>query len=185
MRNCLYQNGDGSIAISSLMFVLLGIVMLGFVIESGRLVQAASHAENSTNLAGLAGVTRYTDTFLKKLEETYDSKKPEAEMEIRDEADAAGEILTPEEFKERVIERTKEKVATELAVIRSAARRSCISGATEILEENKLIVESVTCSDTDVVVEGYVRYSPFIAAPGFKPGKISRRDSVGIAISTP
>lgn len=182
MRICKPQNESGYITAVSLLFVMFSMVVLAMVVETGRMLEASSRAENSVHLAGLAGSTHYYRELQDKLEETYIKLKPEAEKEIQEELDASAEIIDPLEFMERVKERTREKMKPDLPRIKEAARIACREQAESILLANGVEKTEISCTDSEVTVRGARKYAPILSLAGFKPAVIARQEVVTIEL---
>lgn len=175
------QAEKGYIAASTLLFIVGAVVILAFVIETGRMLISNSQVTNGTDLAASAGVFKYGKELKKQTDNEYQTAYNLSKIEVDAEFGLSG--LSREEIEILIKQKTKEKMVLKIPYIKSAARRSCIDKVKEIISQNKLQYVSGQCTDTMVTVTAKLLFSPVMSELSLHSSEMIRTVKKGIVLS--
>ena len=168
MNKKINQSQKGYVTVVVLLFIIALTVAMSFLIETARLIHADALADRGVDLAVRAGAEAYSNTFTKELEKAYIDAKKELDEKIAE----SGEVLTEEEYKERIKKIVKED---KIVSVKNESRNSCKSKAEEILKANTVEKEIISCTDSTVTVTGKYLYKRFMNNTTLKPESVIKR----------
>lgn len=178
------MQGQGGYMAASVLILIIGIiVILSFVIEIGRLLHASAQAENGVDMAAKAGVYKYGKVLQDKTKEEYSIAFAEATIEVQ-ELEANGLVLTPEDEKQMIKDKTKTKMTAKASGIKSQARSACAAKLQEIISLNKLIYISGACTDSEASVTAKSQYNPVMPDLHLNNSEMTRSSTEQIIIQT-
>jgi hypothetical protein len=175
------QAEKGYIAASTLLFIFGAVVILAFVIETGRMLITNSQVTNGTDLAASAGVFKYGKELKKQTANEYQIAYNVSKIEVETEFGVSG--LSQEEIEALVKQKTKEKMVIKIPSIKSAARSACLDKVKDIINENKLRFVSGQCTDTEVLVTAKLLFSPVMSELPQDASEMTRTAKKGIVLS--
>lgn len=167
------QYQKGYVAASTLIFVLATITLLGFCVETGRMIEMSSRLANGTGNSARGGAIMYGKTVTKEYSRLYELLKPTIFPEVENDL---GDEATEKEIKDEVNRRIKESMKKKITQIKNKAETECKSKSQVILDTYQLNKEVISCNDEKVTVKSNIQYSPVISGIGIG-GSIFREES--------
>jgi hypothetical protein len=174
-----YQGQVGYATIITIFIILGAITILGFVIETGRAMDAAGRLSGGSDLSARSGAIQFAKTTVLETKKEYEIIEKKMEEEIEEEGLLEKDT---EEFKEEVKKRSTVKLQAKLGNIKNKAKNACLSKVNAILGHHKLERESVSCNQDEVRVKAFVNYSPIIGESGASGEKFIRESKHTVQI---